>query len=297
MKGTSAGHPYIWWSRSWAWFIIKILIYHLFSWWNPHWNHRRNHGVSPIPEIMLQSWWFSQVARSSFLFSRSLVISPFCIVWSQNSKLHSFIPWLSNPMVVVIVIFQDFHPLPCFQCLSRLRAVSLCSSLPELFELWDAGASSAMRCRALEATELRCRPPMRDPWELGIIQPILILKKKKSYLTQNWRHILIYHGFNGSELWFKIEDVKSIMNLEYHVFQMGFAGLDIVYAVQSPYWCFSMYSIYVSWRFNGLFTSFLMGPWNGATSSMPHFQILGLYPHFMVMWKENHLGSMPHFQI
>ncbi|CAL1163656.1 unnamed protein product [Cladocopium goreaui] len=49
----------------------------------------------------------------------------------------------------------------------RISEVSLCSSLPELFELWDAGAASAMRCRALEATELRCRELARalsDVW-------------------------------------------------------------------------------------------------------------------------------------
>jgi hypothetical protein len=121
-------------------------------------------------------WWFSIVM---LVYQR---VSPFCIAWSQISKLHSFIPWGKSIYLSSSFSRTSIPNLPRFQCLSRLRAVSLCSSLPELFELWDAGASSAMRCRALEATELRCRP-WADPWELGIIQPMFF------YLSAIWPKI------------------------------------------------------------------------------------------------------------
>eukprot|EP00913_Durusdinium_trenchii_P019275 g18117.t1 len=39
----------------------------------------------------------------------------------------------------------------------RISEVSLCSDLPDLDELWAAGAAPGLRCRALEAVEVRCR--------------------------------------------------------------------------------------------------------------------------------------------
>ena len=66
--------------------------------------------------------------------------------------------------VVVVVVFGlptlIPHPIsgrPPFARPARRATVSLCSDLPDLDELWAAGAAPGLRCRALEAVEVRCR--------------------------------------------------------------------------------------------------------------------------------------------
>ena len=179
-------------------------------------------------------------------------------------------------------------------------SVSLCSSLPELFELWDAGASST-RCRALEAAELRCRR-----WGQGESMvflkgyfgfPEMVVPLNHQFWcdfplesihfgvppfmeTSIWPKIGDiygrYHGFIFLMVlncdFTKIENGKSKVRWEYHGSWWVFACLYMVYAVQTPCWCFSIYSMKCMFHGDSTTTAtarilFLLRVWQSQTTT------------------------------